>query len=89
MEISMNKEELEAMMTHAAKKGAQEALANLGLDDENAEQNIRDLRQFIKSLNAIRESALRAVVNGIINGLLIAFVLGVGAFFVLNSGKAP
>ena len=49
-------EELEAMLDRAAKKGAVEALRSLGLQDESAANDIRDMRSLIDAWRMTKKS---------------------------------
>jgi hypothetical protein len=49
-------EELEAMLDRAAKKGAAEALRSLGLHDEGAAGDIRDMRNLIDAWRMTKKS---------------------------------
>ena len=49
-------EELEAMLDRAAKKGATEALRSLGLQDEDAAGDIRDMRSLIDAWRMTKKS---------------------------------
>lgn len=49
-------EELEAMLDRAAKKGATEALRSLGLQDEDAANDIRDMRGLLDAWRLTKKS---------------------------------
>lgn len=52
----MAPEELEAMLDRAAKKGATEALRSLGLQDEDAAGDIRDMRGLLEAWRMTKKS---------------------------------
>lgn len=52
----MSPEELEAMLDRAAKKGAAEALRSLGLQDEDAAGDIRDMRGLLEAWRMTKKS---------------------------------
>jgi len=52
----MAPEELEAMLDRAAKKGAAEALRSLGLQDEDAASDIRDMRGLLDAWRMTKKS---------------------------------
>jgi hypothetical protein len=54
--MSIAPEELEAMLDRAAKKGAAEALRSLGLQDENAAGDIRDMRGLLEAWRMTKKS---------------------------------
>jgi 2-iminoacetate synthase ThiH len=49
-------EELEAMLDRAAKRGAAEALRSLGLHDEGAANDIRDMRSLLDAWRMTKKS---------------------------------
>lgn len=54
--MSITPEELEAMLDRAAKKGATEALRSLGLQDEDAANDIRDMRGLLDAWRLTKKS---------------------------------
>ena len=52
----MAPEELEAMLDRAAKKGASEALRSLGLHDEDAANDLRDMRSVLDAWRMTKKS---------------------------------
>ena len=52
----MAPEELEAMLDRAAKKGAAEALRSLGLHDEDAANDLRDMRGLLEAWRMTKKS---------------------------------
>ena len=54
--MSVTPEELEAMLDRAAKKDAAEALRSLGLQDESAANDIRDMRNLIDAWRMTKKS---------------------------------
>ena len=54
--MSVTPEELEAMLDRAAKKGAAEDLRSLGLQDESAANDIRDMRRLIDAWRMTKKS---------------------------------
>jgi 2-iminoacetate synthase ThiH len=52
----MAPEELEAMLDRAAKKGASEALRSLGLHDEDAANDLRDMRNLLDAWRMTKKS---------------------------------
>ena len=49
-------EELEAMLDRAARKGAKEALASIGLLDSNAQKDIIEMRSLLEAWRDTRKS---------------------------------
>ena len=57
--VSLPRDVLEQMLKDAAKAGAREALAEVGLGDEKAPKDIRNLRDLLAGYKAIKFGALR------------------------------
>ena len=57
----LSKPEIEAMLQQAAQQGAREALTRIGLSDDNAPHDVRELRQLIDhDINALLASPFGA-----------------------------
>jgi len=78
--LQLTEEELEAIIDRAAKRGAKEALAHLGLHDEKAAADVRDMRDLISAWRNTRREAVRTVVKVITTGT----ILFIGAAIWLN-----
>jgi 2-iminoacetate synthase ThiH len=78
--LQLSEAELEAIIDRAAKRGAKEALSNLGLHDEKAAADVRDMRDLISAWRNTRREAVRTVVKVITTGTL----LFIGAAIWLN-----
>lgn len=68
---SLSTDELETMLSRAAERGAKEALCKVGLHDEEAGNDIRDLRVLVDGWRGIKRTATRTFVQW-----LILFILG-------------
>lgn len=73
--VGITRAELNDIVAEAAEKGATSALAKLGLHDDKAGNDLRDLRTLLGAYKAVKESMLRslgtAIMAGIISGLLV------------------
>lgn len=56
-------EQLEAMMDRAAKKGARQALCDLGLSDMDAANDIKELRSLLDSWRDTKKSIWKTLVQ--------------------------
>lgn len=74
----MTNDQIERMLQDAARRGAKQALHELGLDDDQAGNDVRDLRTLITDFRAIRTTVLRTVVSGVTLGVLGLLVVGAG-----------
>ena len=72
----MTQAELDHLLDQAAERGARKALEQLGLHDEQAGTDIRDLRSLIDSWRQARTTALRTVTQWITMGILGALAFG-------------
>ena len=77
----MTEGEIRKMIDQAAEKGACEALKRVGLSDQYAGRDIRELRELIYAWRDIRKTARRALVRLVIKGILITLVAGVAFYF--------
>ena len=73
--IQLSPEELEAMMDRAAKRGAHAALKELGLHDDNAPQDIDELRGLLSSWRETRKAVWSTIVKITTTAILI-FIAG-------------
>lgn len=75
--ITLPREELEEMLNRAAERGARRALADVGLDGDNAEADIRELRSLLQALRLAKSTAWQTAIRVITTGLLIALMAGI------------
>ena len=54
--VDITPEQLEEMLDRAAKKGASEALRELGLEDQDAANDIRDMRGLLEAWRYTKKS---------------------------------
>jgi len=78
----LSKPEIEAMLQKAAQQGAREALTRIGLSDDNAPHDVRELRQLIDGWRDIKSTAVKTLVRWAILGIL--GILSVGAYVTLG-----
>ena len=77
-QVTMTKLELEQLVERSARRGAKEALASIGLHDEDAGKDIHDLRQLIDGWRDVKKSVINTFVKWLV--LVILGVLSVGAW---------
>ena len=58
-EFIITKCELELLLEQALKEGAKQALTELGLHDENAPTDIRDLRELLKAFRITKKEQVQ------------------------------
>ena len=78
----LTKTEIEAMLQQAAQQGAKEALSRIGLSDDDAPHDVRELRQLIDGWRDVKSTAIKTLVRWAILGIL--GILSVGAYVTLG-----
>ena len=68
-------EELEAMLDRAARKGAKEALATIGLLDDSAQKDIVEMRSLLEAWRDTRRSVWNTVTK-VITVSILTFIAG-------------
>ena len=74
--VRMPEEEFEELLELAAERGAKRALADVGLVDEHAADDIRDLRSLLGAVRVAKRTAWQTVVRLITTGLILALIAG-------------
>lgn len=72
-QINLTPDELEAMLDRAAKRGAKEALASLGLHDEDAHKDITEMRTLLEAYRDTKKSIWNTAVR-ITTVALLSFI---------------
>lgn len=75
-EITLTRLELQTLLTQAARTGATQALADIGLNDAEAGNDIRDLRDWIRACRIVKSEALKTAVSVVIKTTIMAVVIG-------------
>jgi hypothetical protein len=84
--VRMPEEEFEELLALAAERGAKRALADVGLVDEQAADDVRDLRYLLGAVRMAKRTAWQTVVRLITTGLILALIAGVAIKFKLFGG---
>ncbi|MDP3651119.1 MAG: DUF6127 family protein [Rhodoferax sp.] len=74
--VTMPKDEFEELLERVAERGARAALADVGLDGEDAANDIRELRGLLEAFNTAKHTAWQTVVKMITTGFVLALVAG-------------
>ncbi len=85
--ITIPQDELEEMLNRAAERGALRALADVGLDGEEAKTDIRELRSLLQALNLAKRTARQTPVRIATTGLLLALMAGLAIKLKLFGGQ--
>lgn len=86
--VRMPDAEFEALLARAAEEGAKRALADVGLDGNEAALDIRDLRSLLASIRFVRRTAMQTAVRMITTGVMLALLAGI-ALKLRIFGSAP
>ena len=78
----MTEEEMEAMIEKAAAAGARTALREVGLSDEDANSDVRELRNLLDSFRSAKRTVGKTIVQGLTTLFLAALMAG--AYFNLT-----
>ena len=68
---------LRAMVEEASEVGAQRALHRLGLSDDNAQDDIDELRELLQAWRDAKASAWKAAVAWIVRGIFALLLIGI------------
>lgn len=79
--------EFEVIMARAAKAGARQALADVGLDGKDAALDIRDLRSLLVCVRFVRRTAAQTAIRLITTGLILALLAGIALKLKFFSGS--
>ena len=82
----MSDDELKAMLEEAAALGAKKFAAQIGLSDENAQEDLRSLRGLLRILRLTGRTALTTVVSVVVVALLGLLAAGVFAKIKILGG---
>lgn len=85
--VTLTTEELEAMLNRAAKRGARQALEEIGLHDEHAGKDIEDIRGLMASWRETRRTIWRTLIKWVTTAMLGFIVFAVWTQFKNEVGK--
>jgi predicted xylose isomerase-like sugar epimerase len=72
----MTEAEMEAMIEKAAAAGARTALREVGLSDEDANSDVRELRNLLDSFRSAKRTVGKTIVQGLTTLFLAALMAG-------------
>jgi hypothetical protein len=79
--VIMTRPEFEALLKSAAKEGAKEALADVGLADDHAGNDMRDLRSMLQSWRIAKKEAVKSVTRRVTDIVFAVLLIGLAAKF--------
>jgi len=68
---------LRAIVEEASELGADRVLTRIGLDDDNAQDDIDELRDLLEAWRVAKTSAWKAVVDWIVRGAMALLLIGI------------
>jgi hypothetical protein len=74
-QTTITNEELEAMLDRAARKGAKEALASIGLLDDSAQKDITEMRSLLEAWRDTRKSIWNTITK-VVTVSVLTFIAG-------------
>ena len=83
--VTLSQEQLELMLNRAAEAGARKALSDIGLHDDEAAADVKQLRGLLDTWRDTKETAWKTFVSWLVKGLLIAIVAGL----YIKTGTSP
>tara|TARA_Y100000004_G_C8902608_1_gene407143 strand:+ start:706 stop:948 length:243 start_codon:yes stop_codon:yes gene_type:complete len=73
----MTEQELEVLIHKAAQEGAKEALKEVGLSDEEAYDDVKELRSLLDSWRATKTTVGQTIARMVTTALLTALAVGI------------
>lgn len=80
----MDDDKIDALIERAAKRGAKAALESIGLHDDDAGRDVRDLRSLLTSWREARTTVTRTVAQALTTAILA--ILAAGLLFKTGGG---
>lgn len=74
--IRLPPDEFEDLLATAATRGARQALKEIGLDNGNARDDIRELRSLLGALRLAKRTAWQTAIRLITTGFILALLAG-------------
>jgi hypothetical protein len=74
---NISDQELKEMLREAAEWGAKRALADIGLHDDQAGEDVKELRGLLETWRDAKQTAFKTAVSWITKGFLILIIGGV------------
>ena len=84
--LNLRPDDLDELLTRAAEKGVERALAALGLENGHAAKDIRDLRGLIEAWRQARQTAWLTLIKLLTTGILVALIVGASIKLKLYGG---
>lgn len=82
--VTLRDEELSLLVKNAVEAGASAALAKIGLGDERAAIDLREMRDWIAAWRMAKRTAWQTIVSTVIRAALVIFLIGLMIKFGLK-----
>jgi|TARA_R100000482_G_scaffold59123_1_gene21492 2-iminoacetate synthase ThiH len=73
----MDQEELEKIISRAAEQGAKQALKDIGLSDEEAYDDVKELRGLLDAWRATKSTVGQTIAKMLTTSILTALAVGI------------
>jgi hypothetical protein len=80
---------LQAIIEEAAQAGASRALRSIGLMDDGAGGDIKELRQLVQGWRDVKSSALKSLVGWVVRTVVALLLFGLAFKLGLVRGERP
>lgn len=87
--VTINRQELETIIERASETAAKKALASVGLHDETAANDVRDLRNLLTSWRDAKVEVRRTAVRFVTTIVLGAMAAAMTAKWLIGGGTPP
>jgi hypothetical protein len=77
MELNMDQLELEKIISQAAQEGARQALKDIGLSDEEAYDDVKELRSLLDAWRATKSTVGQTIARMLTTSILTALAIGI------------
>ena len=84
--LLLRREEFDDLLDRAAERGAERALAHIGLENGHAAKDIRELRDLLEAWRDARRTAWQTAVKVVTTGILAALLVGAALKLKLMGG---
>ena len=85
--LNLRPDDLDELLTRAAGKGAERALAALGLENGHAARDIRELRGLLDAWRDARHTAWQTAIRVVTTGILACLLVGAAIKLKLMGGS--
>ncbi len=79
-QIVISEARLQELLEAAVEQGTKRALEQLGLHDDEAAVDVKEMRSLLEAWRDVRRTAWHTLVQSLVKGLLTVIVLGSAAY---------